>query len=169
MKKFLIAISVLLAMSSAALASELSGMWGVGYTKAFAPYDSGLSSLSVRYWVDRQLGIEGFFGLLARENNKGVDQRYYNFGTRFLIKIVEEENLHVYGGGGIAILYEKSDEDGHGGVGAQGFAGVEYFFQGLPHLGFSSEIGLSLQDVGDNTTFGTTGESFMNMGIRYYF
>jgi len=169
MKKIILSALACLFVASSASAVELSNMWGIGYSKSFLSQDSGISSLSVRYWVDKQLGIEGLFGVLAKERDGGVDERYYNMGARFLIKIVEEDNLHVYGGGGIALIYEKPADDGDSGVAAQGFAGVEYFFQGLPHLGFSSEIGLALKDVGDNTSFGTTGDSFMNMGIRYYF
>lgn len=166
MKKIILSVLACLFVASSASAVELSNMWGIGYSRSFM---SRTSSLSVRYWVDKQLGIEGLFGILTNDQDGGVDQRYYDMGARFLIKIVEEDNLHAYGGGGIALIYEKLGDDGDSGVAAQGFAGVEYFFQGLPHLGFSSEVGLALKDVGDNTSFGTTGDSFLNMGIRYYF
>lgn len=165
-----IALALLLTLLALpAWSKDLGGMWGVGFTKAFAPEGSGLSSLAVRYWVDRQLAVEvvGGFRLVDRED--APDDRYYNLGGRFLIKAVEEENLHVYGGGGVAYLRERHSGDSDSGVGAEAFAGVEYFFQGLPHLGFSSEVGLSLSDVGDNTTFGTNGESFVSVGLRYYF
>jgi len=159
---------IALAVSLPVHAKDLSGQWGAGFSKALGPEGSGVSSLAVRYWVDRQLALEGLGGFRVVDRNTG-DERFFTLGGRFLIKAVEEENLHVYGGAGLAWLYRKEGGDGNAGVGAEAFAGVEYFFQGLPHLGFSAEAGLSLQDVGDETAFGTWGESFVNLGLRYYF
>ncbi|MDW7708881.1 MAG: hypothetical protein SCH98_00290 [Deferrisomatales bacterium] len=167
-----IALTLSLALLLFALpagAKDLSGMWGVGFSKGFAPEGSGLSSVAVRYWIDRQLAVEFLGGFRLVDRDDGPDERFYNLGGRFLIKFVEEENLHAYGGGGLAWLRERRSGSSDNGVAAEAFAGVEYFFQGLPNLGFTGEVGLGLTDVGDRTTFGTSGESFVNLGMRYYF
>ncbi|MEW6489035.1 MAG: hypothetical protein AB1578_14105 [Thermodesulfobacteriota bacterium] len=169
MKKLALVVLVLLCAALPAGAKDLGGMWGVGFSKGFAPEGSGLSSVAVRYWVDRQLAVEVLGGFRLVDVDNGPDERFYNLGGRFLIKIVEEDNLHVYGGGGLAWLRQRSRGDSDNGVAVEAFAGVEYFFQGLPHLGFTSEVGLGLSDVGDRTSFGTNGESFVNLGLRYYF
>lgn len=169
MRRTLVPALFLLLFALPASAKDLSGMWGVGFSKSFAPEGSGLSSLAVRYWVDRQLAVEVLGGFRVVDRDDGPDERFYSLGGRFLIKIVEEDNLHVYGGGGLAWLRERRHGDSDNGVGVEAFAGVEYFFQGLPHLGFTGEVGLGLSDVGDRTTFGTNGESFVNLGLRYYF
>ncbi|MBI5445478.1 MAG: hypothetical protein HY900_30220 [Deltaproteobacteria bacterium] len=171
MKRALWIVCATLLFALPAAAKDMTGLWGVGYTKAFSPAGSDLSAVSVRYWLDKQLGLEGLFGYQLINRDNGADERTLNLGGRFLIKMVEEENLHVYGGAGLALLYHKvdGDDNGGGGVGAETFAGAEYFFQGLPNLGFSSEVGLRLADTGDTTVFGTDGNSFVNFGIRYYF
>jgi hypothetical protein len=172
MKKTLAFLLAALALSLPSAAKDLSNRWGVGFTTALSPeasFGDELTSLSVRYWLDKQLGLEGVVGYSLVNRDEGEDQRYSTFGGRFLIKMVEEENLHVYGGAGIAFLYAKEGDNKGSGVGVEAFAGAEYFFQGLPNLGFSSEVGLRLSDTGDTTVFGTDGGSFLNFGIRYYF
>ncbi len=47
--------------------------------------------------------------------------------------------------------------------------GIEYFFSGLPNLGFSTEVGLTFMDNDNNDSFGTTADSFVGAGIHYYF
>ena len=47
--------------------------------------------------------------------------------------------------------------------------GIEYFFSGLPNLGFSTEVGLTMMDYDDDNSFGTTADSFVGAGIHYYF
>lgn len=172
MKKTLAFALAALALSAPAGAKDLSGRWGVGFTKALSPestFGEGLTSLSVRYWLDKQLGLEGVLGYKLVNRDDGPDERYSSLGGRFLIKMVEEENLQAYGGAGLAFLYAKEGEDSGSGVGVEAFVGAEYFFQGLPNLGFSSELGLQLSDTGDTTVFGTGGGSFIDFGIRYYF
>jgi hypothetical protein len=172
MKKCLLTLCAVALFALPASAKDMTGLWGLGYTQALSPANSSLTSLSMRYWLDKQLGLEGLFGYNLVNGDNDNDERSFTLGGRFLIKAVEEQNLHVYGGAGLAILYNKNEaanEDGSTGLGVEAFAGVEYFFQGLPNLGFSSEIGLRLADTGDNTVFGTTGGSFLDFGIRYYF
>lgn len=174
MKKALWIACTALLFALPAQAKDMTGLWGVGFTKAFSPAGSDMTSVSARYWLDKQLGFEGLFGYQLVNNDNGDDERSMSLGGRFLIKMVEEDNLHAYGGAGLALLYHKikhdnGDDEGGGGVGVEAFAGVEYFFQGLPNLGFSSEVGLRLADTGDTTVFGTGGGSFIDLGIRYYF
>ncbi|MBI5441206.1 MAG: outer membrane beta-barrel protein [Deltaproteobacteria bacterium] len=169
MKKAVLAACVGLVLAVPAAARDLSGKLGLGFTQAFSPEGSGLTSLSARYWLDKQLGIEGVLGFKLVNDDDGPDERFWNLGGRFLIRIVQEDNLHVYGGAGLAVVHEKSDGESDTGVGADAFAGVEFFFQGLPNLGFSTEVGLQLTDTGETTSFGTRGGSFANFGIRYYY
>lgn len=174
MKKTLWIACAALMLAVPAAAKDMTGLWGVGFTKALTPKGSDMTAVSARYWLDKQLGLEGLFGYELVNNDDGGDERSLSLGGRFLIKMVEEDNLQVYGGAGLALLYHKyedadGDNQGGAGLGAEAFAGVEYFFQGLPNLGFSSEVGLKLADDGDRTVFGTDGGSFIDLGIRYYF
>ncbi|MBW1865340.1 MAG: hypothetical protein JRI64_06870, partial [Deltaproteobacteria bacterium] len=47
--------------------------------------------------------------------------------------------------------------------------GIEYFFSGLPNLGFSTEVGFTFMDYDNDDSFGTTADSFVGAGIHYYF
>ena len=163
----LVAVALLLAPT--AQAKDLADRWGIGFTQGLASTDPGHTSLSVRYWLDNQLALEGKTGFSYAKRDNGPDERSFSVGGRFLIKVVEEENLHAYGGAGVSLLTEKHDGNSDQGVGAEVFGGIEFFFQGLPHLGFSTELGLVLEEMGDRTDFRTDGGSFVNLGIRYYF
>ena len=161
----LLLVAGALLLAPAAQAKDLADRWGIGFTQGLATTDPGHTSLSVRYWIDSQLAVEGQAGFSVSDRDNEPDERSFSVGGRFLIKVVEEENLHAYGGAGISFLNEKEDGNSDQGVGADAFAGVEFFFQGLPHLGLSTEFGLVVEELGDRTDFG----GFASLGIRYYF
>ena len=165
----LTALAAALLLAPAAHAKDLADRWGVGFTQGLATSQPEHTALSVRYWLDSQLAIEAKSGFTYSKDDNGPDSRSFSLGGRFLIKMVEEENLHAYGGAGVSLLTEKQGGDSDSGVGAEVFGGVEFFFQGLPHLGFSTELGLVLEEMGDRTDFRTDGGAFGSLGIRYYF
>ena len=162
-------VATALLIAPTAQAKDLTDRWGAGFTQGLATSEPGHTSLAVRYWLDSQLAIEGQSGFSYTKRDQGSDSRSFSLGGRFLIKVVEEENLHAYGGAGISLLSEKQGGNSDSGVGAEVFGGVEFFFQGLPHLGFSTELGLVLEEMGDRTAFRTDGGAFAKLGIRYYF
>jgi hypothetical protein len=162
-------VSATLLLAPAAQAKDLADRWGVGFTQGLASTDPGHTSLSVRYWLDSQVALEGRTGFSFSKRDNAPDDRSFSVGGRFLIKAVEEDNLHLYGGAGLSLLTERRDGNSDQGVGAEVFGGAEFFFQGLPHLGFSTEVGLVLEEMGDRTDFRTDGGGFINLGIRYYF
>ncbi|MDF1553104.1 MAG: hypothetical protein P1P84_08590 [Deferrisomatales bacterium] len=162
-------VLAVLLVAPTAQAKNLADRWGVGFTQGLATTHPDHTSLAVRYWLDSQLALEGRTGFSYAKRDEAPDDRSFSLGGRFLIKVVEEENLHAYGGAGISLLTERHDGNSDQGVGAEVFGGLEFFFQGLPHLGFSTELGLVLEEMGDRTDFRTDGGSFINLGIRYYF
>jgi hypothetical protein len=168
MKKAVLALCAGLLLAVPAAAKDLSGLVGVGFTNAFSGA-SGLTSVSARYWVDKQLGIEGLVGFESVNRERGADLNRQVFAARLLLNFVQEDNLHLYGGAGLALLREEFDDDSDSGLGLDLFVGAEFFFQGLPNLGFSSEVGLEISDDGNTTFVGTHGGSFATFGIRYYF
>jgi hypothetical protein len=112
----------------------------------------------------------------------------WNLGARALWTIREEANLDVYVGGGpsLYLLSAEADLDGTSadvtgrGFGLHAVTGVEYRFQGLPNLGFSTEVGvgyiwlnkLDADMDGDDVTISpnTSMRSFfLGGGIHYYF
>jgi len=51
----------------------------------------------------------------------------------------------------------------------KGFAGAEFFFNGLESLGFSVETGFALVSLADGINFFTLGGSMIHAGIHFYF
>jgi len=146
-----------------AFAKDLKGTLGVGFNSQFGSQD--LDSLSGKYWINNELAVQGLLGF-----NYSDDTDVLNMGGRVYFKIKDEENLHVDAIAGLGFTRIDPDQGStdtatwiNAGV------GIEYFFSGLPNLGFSTEVGFTILDDDDGTSFGTTADSFVGAGIHYYF
>ena len=136
---------------------------GVGFNSQLSP--QGVDSLSAQYWINNELSVQGILGFRYSDESDEID-----LGGKVHFKIKDEENLHVDVIAGIG--FAQVDPD----VGSSETAtwigagvGIEYFFSGLPNLGFSTEVGIALLDFDDSTTFGTVADTFVGAGIHYYF
>jgi len=144
--------------------SESSERLGIGFNSQLSLV--GVNTISVRYWQD-MIGFDGMLGFSLGDPNK-----YFDLGGKVLFAIKKEQNMKLYGFGLLGIENasrnpvtgeDKSDTS----VTFAGGLGAEFFLQGLPNLGFSTELG-----VGYNSTskiFGTVGNWIPNAGVRYYF
>ena len=139
-----------------------AGRIGVGFNSQLSNF--GLTSLSLRYWLDRKIAIEGILGFSVGDI-KGID-----LGGKFLGVLKSEQNLNVYGFGLLGI--ESFDNTGTGGATNEtkatvgGGLGTEFFFNGLPNLGFGAEIGLVYNGFSKSLT--TFGNLITSVGIHYY-
>lgn len=178
----LLVLLLMAALLSASLASAkvLSMRIGVGFNsqiqaglaaKGFA--DSITSqSVSVKYWINEAVGVQGLFGFSSyhRDSQGAFD---ILLGGKLLYNIIQEENMNFYFSGGLAALVlgidsgKKHKEE----LGVSIFPGVgfEWFFSGLPNLGFSTEVGLQLSFLDDYHEIGSYGGAFGLIGIHYYF
>ncbi len=177
MKKMLSAITAILCISLCAVpvtAKDLKGKVGVGYEAlALGPVNIDLlQQISVRYWYSNDWGMEANVGFI-QVSESGLDDtatsdnsaRGTAIGVRVMRNFIREQNMNIYAGGGAGILSLESKT----GYNLDAFLGAEFFLQGLPNLGFSSEVGLGTLKVDNISISGTKGGSFLNMGIRYYF
>ena len=82
-------------------------------------------------------------------------------------KLIQEENLNFFGA--LFGAYRNEVPDGSEITGFQGDLtfGVEYFFQGLNHLGFSFETGLSINTF-DDLEFKTKALNTVQGAIHFY-
>jgi len=146
-----------------AFAKDLKGTLGVGFNSQFGSED--LDSISGKYWINNELAVQGLLGFKYSDEYDEL-----NMGGRAYFKIKDEENLHVDAIAGLG--FTRLDPD-HGSTDTATWVnagiGIEYFFSGLPNLGFSTEVGLTFVDTDDDTIFGTTADSFVGAGIHYYF
>ncbi|MCG6911639.1 MAG: hypothetical protein LJE94_16155 [Deltaproteobacteria bacterium] len=144
-------------------AKDLKGQVGVGFNSQLS--EGGMDSISAKYWLNNDLGFQGIFGFTFSDDVDEVD-----LGGKVLYKLIDEKNMYVAGIGGIGISHVNPDKgDDDTGWWLSGGVGVEYFFSGLPNLGFSTEIGLVFSDYRDNSSFNTAGDTAISAGIHYYF
>ena len=152
-----------LLLTGTAYAKDLKGELGLGFNTQLSP--DGMDSISGKYWLNNELGFQGILGF-----NFSDEVNEYDLGGKVLFKVKDEENMYVAAIGGLGLAHVDPDKgDSDTGWWALGGVGLEYFFHGLPNLGFSTEIGLQLTDYRDNTTFGTSADTFVSAGIHYYF
>jgi len=156
-------MSAFLLVGGVSSAKDLKGKLGAGFNSQLSPRD--VDALSGIYWINNELGIQGLVGF---QFNDVVDE--FDAGAKVHFKIKDEENLHVDAIGGVGIVHLNPDEgDSENAFWASIGLGIEYFFSGLPNLGFSTEVGFTLVDIDDNTTFGSSADTFVGAGIHYYF
>jgi hypothetical protein len=159
-----LAITLLLSASNAfaVLPGEeknLRGRLGLGFTNQIAvAADRTVPALSTKYYVSRgtALGLGVGFDTRANDNTMALGLKGYK-------NVFLESNLIFYIGMGFAFV-------NHLGSKFQGsaFLGSEFFFERVPSLGLSFEVGLR----GDSTTgsfaIRTTGDSFLTAGMHFY-
>ncbi|MGD9209806.1 MAG: hypothetical protein PVI90_03470 [Desulfobacteraceae bacterium] len=154
---------ILVFITNNGFAKDLTGRLGVGFNTQLSASET--DAISVKYWYTDRLGIQGILGLLSSD-----DYDEYNIGSKVYYKIKDEENLHVDAFAALAFTHiDPNDEDTDTDLFLGGGFAIEYFFSGLPNLGFSSEIGLAFVDYDDNNSFGTTADTAISAGIHYYF
>jgi len=156
-------VLVLVLMASPVMAKDLKGNLGVGFNSQFSPHD--VDSISGKYWINNELGVQGLLGFKYSDSRDEID-----LGGKVYFKIKDEENMHVDAIGGLGFARVDPDKgDTETATWLSVGVGLEYFFSGLPNLGFSTEVGLTIMDYDDDTSFGTTADSFIGAGIHYYF
>jgi hypothetical protein len=156
-------ILILGVLAGPALAKDLKGNLGIGFNSQFSPQD--LDSLSAKYWINNELAVQGLLGFNYSDAYDETD-----IGGKVYFKVNDEENLHVDVFAGLGLSRVDPDKGStETGKWISIGMGLEYFFSGLPNLGFSTEVGLTMTDYDDDTSFGTMADSFVGAGIHYYF
>lgn len=171
-KIFCLAALVILAFTPNALAVNLAQRVGVGFNSQLG-LTQRLDAASVRYWMDRDMAIQGDLAFLSLAPINGSGQTAFGIGAKFLYNIIEENNMSLYAGGGMNIFNQPVDTPAGTrmklGFNLGALSGVEFFFQGLPDLGFNLELDLGVKHLdGYGTTFGISADS-LNAGVHYYF
>jgi hypothetical protein len=162
-KHILIIACLTACLASPGFAKDLKGNLGVGFNSQLSPRD--VEAISAKYWINNELCVQGLLGFRYTDNTDETD-----FGGKVFFKIKDEENMHVDAIVGVGFAYVNPDQgDSDTATWLSGGIGLEYFFSGLPNLGFSTEVGLTIMDYDDNTSVGTSADTFVGAGIHYYF
>lgn len=185
-------------VSGIASAVDMSGRFGVGVNwqtdASFSSYSAGIgvTSVSLKYHASPKFSIAGLLGFsydsYDPKEGEGQSASTIGVGGKLFYNIREEKQMNFYIGGGLMVLREGHDvtDPGTGSVSTllfkiPGYLGSEFFFNGLPNLGFSVEAGIELiigswtfePETGEETSidlfkFGTAGGIF-SVGVHYYF
>ncbi len=173
MKRFFsvfVGISMLLTFSVfPAEAKDLAKRVGLGYNsqiEVLGDEDFQIAGPSVKYALSSEMVLQGVFGFINYSN--GQDLSALVIGGKFLYNIIQENNMNFYAGGGFGVI-NVSNAASETGIIVIGCVGEEFFFSGLPNLGFAAEMGLAIESIGDLGTYVGTYGGFLNLGIHYYF
>ena len=162
-KQICILTIMVLLMIGTGYARDLNQQIGIGFNSQLSPNEN--DAISAKYWLNPNLCLQAMAGFSFSDEVNEID-----LGGKVLLKMIDEENMYVYAGGGTGIANVDPDQgDGDTAFWLGGFVGLEFFLSGLPNLGFSTEVGLKIYDYNDNTTFGTDSDTFLSAGIHYYF
>jgi hypothetical protein len=147
---------VSLLLPSTAAAKDLRGRIGVGFQSQLGQS----AALSARYALPMPKPTQNMQLELDVGFDVGADTTAFMAGGRALYGFLAEDNLTLYGAGGVAWL------GGDDNLRVQPALGAEFFLFGLENLGFSAEWGVNI-DMGASSgvrTFGTAAA-----GVHYWF
>ena len=195
----IIALAAALVVAAPA-SSQAEGNIGVGWQSI-----CGARCISLKYVAGPSFQLQGIVGHASltidnptieyesgseSSSNMGADVSAWMLGGRALYVLNSETNMDVYLGAGAGYLLMSGDFEEYGNktglsggaLGLNAVLGVEYRFQGLPNLGFSSEIGAGyvlLNSVDVDSPSGSSDYtlkpetslkySLVAFGMHYYF
>ncbi len=201
---FILGISLVLAFSAApAEAKDMSKRIGVGFTAQSGQIIRPLllvadeeipiiPSISAKYAITEKLALGGFLGYrsgtIDPDGPGDLEVSMFAFGAKSYYNFITEDNINVYCGGGLSYSSGSLDdsiadeETSISGFDLLFYGGGEFFFQGIPNLGLSLEVGIDIMVWGeikeenpageaktDLSGFGTYGDILGAIGIHYYF
>jgi len=156
-------ILILGIFASPVISKDLKGYLGIGFNSQFSP--ENLDALSGKYWINNELAVQGLLGFSFSDSSDDLD-----IGGKVYFKIKDEENLHVDIIAGVGFSHSDPDRGNtKDGTWVNAGVGLEYFFSGLPNLGFATEVGFTFSDYDHDSSFGSTADTFVGAGIHYYF
>ncbi|MGB9735272.1 MAG: hypothetical protein ACP5JP_01095 [bacterium] len=166
---YLIIILSVFVVSSKAMAKDLRERLGLGFNTQIGQIGlPHLDALSVRYWINQDIGIQGDFAFMDFSPRHASNEASFGFGGKFLYNVIKETNMNLYAGGGVYV-FTQPIPDTEAGFSLSALSGIEFFFQGLPNLGFNLELDLGVRYLNDfGTAFGISADS-INAGFHYYF
>lgn len=143
-------------------AKDLRGRFGLGIGARLSP--TGIISAKITLpspTPTRNVQIQALVGFALSE----AQRDRFSAGARVLIPVLAEDNLNVYGAvGGAYVFY---GDEGHA-ARAEAGAGIEFFLFGLENLGFTGELGLVVDFIGEEPTPPRL-QPFAFIGLHYYF
>lgn len=153
---------MLFTVATPAQAKDLTNRLGVGYANQFS---TNVPSLAVRYFPDPKLSLGAELGVDTEQGNSN-----FGFAVNVHRIIFTEDNLNFYMGSSAGLIStQSSSSTTQSGFELSAFVGTEFFFAGLPNLGFSFEAGVGVTAISSQVRVRTIGDSPMQAGVIFYF
>ena len=154
--------------------SSEPGDLGFGYQGIFYGNNSRMDAASIR-WNGNPVVIQGLIGQM--NTDVGIEQDTFVLAVKCLYNLVERENSTFFVGGKGGVAW--TDVTAPNGTSLQEtsqlligvVAGTEYFFQGLPEIGFNFEVGYDFA-FGDDDVSNDNANAYginVTFGANYYF
>ena len=178
MKKLLTAVCMVALLAGISFAKSTPVKKSLGYNT-----QTGQDALSYRVWTGKNgIGWEALFGYSIVDLGAGSGTNYV-LGGKYLKCIKKEKNLKTYFFGMLALTKTSTLSTVAGplpgttvlgmastsGTAFGGGLGVEFFLNGLPNLGFGSELTFIIDSTDGAKYTGILAGPATSVGIRYYF
>ncbi len=165
MRKILLGIGLFFISSVAlftqeASARELTGRLGVGYSQQL---QNDIPSIDFKIQRSKVYAMGLLVGVNLNDTQGG-----WGAGLKLYRIIFEEPQLTFYAAGLAAAINTKTNSNSSTGFQVDGTLGTEFSFSGLESVGFSFEMGFSLNKVQDEVSFETVGNSIIVAGVHFY-
>ena len=158
MKVAKITILFILLILQLSTAQAMNGRFGLGISNQ---PETNLENISFKIHTSRRSAYGGVVGV------SNADSGGYVVGVKLYRKLIQEENLNFFGALFGAYRNEGPENQTIDGFQGDLTFGVEYFFQGLDHLGFSFETGVSINTF-DGLEFKTKALNTIQGAIHFY-
>ncbi len=123
------------------------------------------AAFSIKFHPSRYMDIAALVGFDTDETKNATV-----FGGQLHRYFSLEENLNFFLGIGMYALSEKDSSATSGnttGMEFDGLVGAEFFFTGLPNLGFQFQTGVGIKTL-RKLSVKVLGDGFAGIGIHYY-
>lgn len=159
---------------------NLERKMGFGYYHRTTPntqdgsaLEYAVDSFSVKYWLSPWAALDFLVGFFNYDQSGTTQFEVYSVEIRYLRVFDRKTQFDFYWGlsGGWLTVIDNTlatpiDDTG---TTYRGFLGAEVFFLSMPGLGFSAEVGIGSQSVGEREITSISTTTFPTFSMRYYF
>ena len=156
-----ILLILVLLFGSVGMSKELANRLGIGYQNQFSV---DVPAIAARYYPNPDLGVSAALGIDTESNTSK-----FGLMAKVFRIVFKEPNLNFYLGAGGGLISQEIAGTASSGFELNGFAGVEFFMQGLESLGFIFEAGIGIASINSGVRFRTFGDHPINAGVVFYF
>lgn len=143
-----------------AQARNVIGRLGVGFSQQLK---NDIPSIDFKVQRSKLYAVGLLLGMKLNDTDGG-----WGAGVKLYRIIFDEPQLNFYAAGMIGAISQKQNNVSNSGFQVDATLGSEFSFTGLESIGFSFEMGLSVNKLEDDVTFETVGNSFIVAAIHFY-